>query len=49
MINDVYETANETEEEESINQDYHGTAVLSTIAANAPGELVGMHLIQNSF
>ena len=42
VINDDYETANETEEEESINQDYHGTAVLSTIAANAPGELVGI-------
>ena len=42
VINDDNETANETEEEEDIDQDYHGTAVLSTIAANAPGELVGI-------
>ena len=42
VINDDNETANETEEEEEINQDYHGTAVLSTIAANIPGELVGV-------
>jgi len=42
VINDDNETANETEEEEQINQDYHGTAVLSTIAANIPGELVGI-------
>ena len=42
VINDDNETANETEEEEDNNQDYHGTAVLSTIAANAPGELIGV-------
>ncbi len=42
VINDDSETANETEDEENISQDYHGTAVLSTIAANAPGELVGV-------
>ena len=32
----------ETEEDESTIQDYHCTAVLSTIASNAPGELVGI-------
>ena len=42
VINDDSETANETEEEDNNNQDYHGTAVLSTIAANAPGELIGV-------
>ncbi len=42
FINGDSETANETEDEENISQDYHGTAVLSTIAANAPGELVGV-------
>ena len=42
VINGDYQTANETTEEENDNQDYHGTAVLSTIAANAPGELIGV-------
>ena len=42
VIKDDNETSNETEEEQNINQDYHGTAVLSTIAANSPGELVGI-------
>lgn len=42
VINDDDETANETDEEDAEGQDYHGTAVLSTIAANAPGELVGV-------
>jgi len=41
-INDDDETANETDEEDAAGQDYHGTAVLSTIAANSPGELVGV-------
>ena len=42
VINDDNQTANETESEEAIGQDSHGTAVLSTIAANAPGELIGV-------
>ena len=42
VINDDNETANETSEEQSSGQDYHGTAVLSTIAANAPGEFMGV-------
>ena len=42
FINDDNETANETSSEHSNNQDYHGTAVLSTIAANTPGELMGV-------
>ncbi|RPH06316.1 MAG: T9SS C-terminal target domain-containing protein [bacterium TMED46] len=42
VIKDDNETSNETEEEQNINQDYHGTAVLSTIAAKSPGELVGI-------
>ena len=42
VINDDNETANQTDDEESSNQDYHGTAVLSTIAAYAPGELIGV-------
>ena len=35
-------TANETDEEVAVNQDYHGTAVLSTIASNASGEFMGV-------
>ena len=42
VINDDDETANETDEEDADGQDYHGTAVLSTIAANTPGELIGV-------
>tara|TARA_A100001037_G_C15141955_1_gene634239 strand:- start:622 stop:2271 length:1650 start_codon:yes stop_codon:yes gene_type:complete len=42
VINDDNETANETSTEIDQNQDYHGTAVLSTIAANAPGDLIGV-------
>jgi subtilisin family serine protease len=42
VINNDSETANETSAEDSISQDYHGTAVLSTIAAYAPGELIGV-------
>ncbi|MFL2983486.1 MAG: S8 family serine peptidase [Candidatus Neomarinimicrobiota bacterium] len=42
VINDDEETSNQTDEEFSVGQDYHGTAVLSTIAANAPGELMGV-------
>ena len=42
VINNDFQTANETEEEENIGQDHHGTAVLSTIAANAPGEFIGV-------
>ena len=42
VINDDNQTANETEEEETIGQDSHGTAILSVIAANAPGELLGV-------
>ena len=42
VINDDSETANETSAETSNSQDHHGTAVLSTIAAYAPGELIGV-------
>ena len=42
VINNDSETANETSAETSNSQDYHGTAVLSTIAAYAPGELIGV-------
>tara|TARA_B110000438_G_scaffold62680_1_gene63208 strand:- start:2565 stop:4220 length:1656 start_codon:yes stop_codon:yes gene_type:complete len=42
VINDDTETANETEDEESNGQDFHGTAVLSTIASNIPGEFIGV-------
>jgi len=34
-------TADETQEEVAVNQDYHGTAVLSTIASNVSGEFIG--------
>lgn len=42
VINDDNETANETSMEHDENQDYHGTAVLSTIAGHAPGNLIGV-------
>jgi subtilisin family serine protease len=42
VINDDNETANETSMEHDEGQDYHGTAVLSTIAAYAPGNLIGV-------
>ena len=42
VINNDSETANETSVETSNSQDHHGTAVLSTIAAYAPGELIGV-------
>ncbi len=42
VINNDSETANETSAEDSSSQDHHGTAVLSTIAAYAPGELIGV-------
>ena len=35
-------TEDETDEEIAVNQDYHGTAVLSTIASNASGEFMGV-------
>ena len=42
VINNDSETANETSAETSSSQDHHGTAVLSTIAAYVPGELIGV-------
>ena len=42
VIQDDQETANETDDEYAVGQDYHGTAVLSTIAANASGEFMGV-------
>ena len=42
VINNDSETANETSTEISNSQDHHGTAILSTIAANAPGEFMGV-------
>ena len=42
VINDDNQTANENEEEEEIGQDSHGTAIISVIAANAPGEFLGV-------
>ena len=42
VLKNDQETADETEEEVAVNQDYHGTAVLSTIASNAPGEFMGV-------
>ena len=42
VINNDSQTANETSAETSNSQDHHGTAVLSTIAAYAPGELIGV-------
>ena len=41
FINDDNQTANENEFEQNINQDDHGTKILSIIAANSPGNLVG--------
>jgi len=42
VINNDSETANETAAENSNSQDHHGTAVLSIIAAFAPGEFIGV-------
>ena len=42
VINDDNETANENEVEIDINQDSHGTMVLSTIASFAPNEFMGV-------
>ena len=42
VLKNDQQTADETEEEVAVNQDYHGTAVLSTIASNAPGEFMGV-------
>tara|TARA_B100000214_G_scaffold367465_1_gene337645 strand:- start:4491 stop:6149 length:1659 start_codon:yes stop_codon:yes gene_type:complete len=42
FINDDNQTANENDQEETASQDFHGTAVLSTIAASSPGELMGV-------
>ena len=42
VINDDNQTANETEQEEEIGQDSHGTAIISVIAANSPGEFLGV-------
>jgi len=41
VINDDNETANETTEESGNGQDFHGTAVLSTMASFAPGDFIG--------
>ena len=41
FINDDNQTANENEFEQNVNQDDHGTKILSIIAANSPGNLVG--------
>ena len=41
FINDDNQTANENNFENSINQDDHGTKILSIIAANSPGNLIG--------
>jgi subtilisin family serine protease len=42
VINNDSETANETSVETSNSQDHHGSKVLSTIAAYAPGEFIGV-------
>ena len=42
VVKDDQETANETDEESAVGQDYHGTAVLSTIAGNQLGEFIGV-------
>ena len=42
VINDDNQTANQNYEEEDINQDSHGTMVLSTIASFAPNEFIGV-------
>ena len=41
FINNDNQTANENNFEENINQDDHGTKILSIIAANSPGNLIG--------
>ena len=41
VINDDSETANQNEDEQNSNQDDHGTKILSIIAANSPGNLIG--------
>ena len=41
VINDDSETANQNEDEQNNNQDDHGTKILSIIAANSPGNLIG--------
>ena len=41
FINDDDQTANENNFENNINQDDHGTKILSIIAANSPGNLIG--------
>ena len=42
VLKDDQETANETDVESAAGQDYHGTAVLSTIAGNQLGEFIGV-------
>ena len=42
VINDDNQTADENETESDINQDSHGTMVLSTIASFAPNEFMGV-------
>ena len=42
VINGDQETADENDEEVANGQDFHGTAVLSAIAGNAPGEYMGV-------
>ena len=41
FINDDDQTANENDFEQNVNQDDHGTKILSIIAANSPGNLIG--------
>ena len=41
VIKEDSETANQNEDEQNSNQDSHGTKILSLIAANMPGELLG--------
>jgi len=41
FINNDDFTGNETDDENYYNQDFHGTAVLSVMAANQPGSLIG--------
>ncbi|MBL7013674.1 MAG: S8 family peptidase [Candidatus Marinimicrobia bacterium] len=41
FINDDNFTGNETDDENYYNQDFHGTAVLSVMAGNQPGSLIG--------
>ncbi len=42
FINNDNETADENSDEQNQNQDYHGTAVLSTIAGYDPGQFIGV-------